>query len=285
MKIGFIGAGKMAQALCRGLVKSGRIKAEQIIASCPKSDANLLEQMQKFGITTTIDNTEVVRHANVIFVATKPPVVSKVAAEIAPIISKEQHLIVSIAMGIPIRNLEALLPAKSRVVRAMPNTPAVVQAAASAFSMGASCKEGDSELVRDLLSTVGYAVEVPEVMMDPVTGLSGSGPSYVFTAIEGLADGGVKMGMPRGLAMKLAAHTLLGAAKMVLESGKHPAELRDDVQSPGGSSTYGMHQLETGGFKGLLINAVEAASLRSKNTGQKTAANLPSYRATEMWES
>lgn len=107
----------------------------------------------------------------------------------------------------------------------------------------------------------------------------------VFTAIEGLADGGVKMGMPRGLAMKLAAHTLLGAAKMVLESGKHPAELRDDVQSPGGSSTYGMHQLETGGFKGLLINAVEAASLRSKNTGQKTAANLPSYRATEMWES
>lgn len=272
----------MAQALCRGLIKSGRIKAEQIYASCPKTDSQLLEQMQRFGVVTTFDNTEVARQTNVIFIATKPPVVSKVAAEIAPIVTKEQHLIVSIAMGTPIRNIETLLPSKSRVVRVMPNTPAVVQAAASAYSVGASCREGDSELVKDLLSTVGYAVEVPEVLMDPVTGLSGSGPSYVFTIIEGLADGGVKMGMPRELALKLSAHTLLGAAKMVLESGKHPAELKDDVQSPGGSSAYGMHKLECGGLKGLLINAVEAASLRSKSTGEKAAARLPSYRTTEM---
>lgn len=285
MRIGFIGAGKMAQALCRGLIKSGRVKAEEIVASCPKTDIRLLEQMQKFGVLTTTDNTEVVRQTNVVFIATKPPVVNKVTAEIAPIVSREQHLIVSIAMGTPIRNLETLLPSKSRVIRVMPNTPAVVQAAASAYSVGASCLEGDSELVKNLLSTVGYAVEVPEVMMDPVTGLSGSGPSYVFTIIEGLADGGVKMGMPRDLALKLSAHTLLGAAKMVLESGKHPAELRDDVQSPGGSSAFGMHKLESGGLKGILIDAVEAASSRSRSTGEKSSARLPSYRTTEMWES
>uniref|UniRef100_A0A0N5AFV3 Pyrroline-5-carboxylate reductase n=1 Tax=Syphacia muris TaxID=451379 RepID=A0A0N5AFV3_9BILA len=285
MKIGFIGAGKMAQALCRGLINSGRIKPDQIIASSPKVDIHLLEQVQRFGVTTATDNTEVVRNANVIFIATKPPVVSKVAAEIAPIVERDKHLIVSVAMGIPIRNIESLLPAKSRVIRVMPNTPAVVLAAASAYSVGASCKEGDSELVKELLSTVGYAVEVPEVMMDPVTGLSGSGPSYVFTIIEGMADGGVKMGMPRDLALKLSAHTLYGAAKMVLECGKHPAELRDDVQSPGGSSAYGMHKLESGGLKGLLIDAVEAASLRSKATGEKAASRVPSYRTTEMWES
>ncbi|WKY14808.1 hypothetical protein Q1695_000380 [Nippostrongylus brasiliensis] len=266
MKIGFIGAGKMAQALARGLINSGRITAENIIASSPKKDVHLLNDCKMLGLQTTHDNSEVVHKSDVVFIAVKPPHVNKVASEIAPILNREQ-LVVSIALGITIRNIESLLPTKSRVVRVMPNTPAVVRAGASAFAVGSACRDGDADLVRDLLSTVGFAVEVPEVHIDPVTGLSGSGPSYMFAVIEGLADGGVKVGLPRDLALKLAAHTLYGAAKMVLETGAHPAQLKDDVQSPGGSSVYGMHKLESGGIKGILMDAVEAATSRSRATG------------------
>ncbi|KAK5986008.1 Pyrroline-5-carboxylate reductase, partial [Trichostrongylus colubriformis] len=170
------------------------------------------------GLQTTHDNTEVIHKSDVVFIAVKPHHVSKVTSEIAPILNREQ-LVVSIALGITIRNIESLLPSKSRVVRVMPNTPAVVRAGASAFAVGSACRDGDAELVKDLLSTVGFAVEVPEVHIDSVTGLSGSGPSYMFAVIEGLADGGVKVGLPRDLALKLAAHTLYGAAKMVLETG------------------------------------------------------------------
>ncbi|CAI2357677.1 unnamed protein product [Caenorhabditis sp. 36 PRJEB53466] len=279
MKIGFIGAGKMAQALARGLINSGRITADNIIASSPKRDDFLLEQCKAMGLNTTHENAEVVQKSDVIFLAVKPPHVSKVASEIAPALNKE-HLVVSIALGITIRNIESLLPTKSRVVRVMPNTPSVVRAGASAFAMGSACRDGDAETVERLLSTVGFAVEVPEIHIDPVTGLSGSGPSYMFAVIEGLADGGVKVGLPRDLALKLAAYTLLGAAKMVLETGVHPAQLKDDVQSPAGSSVYGMHKLESGGLKGILMDAVEAATNRSRATGDKA---LPrDFRNTEI---
>jgi len=266
MKIGFIGGGKMAQALARGLISSGRYKAENIIASSPKVDNKLLEDIRKLGVATTHDNVEVANNSEVVFIAVKPLQVSKVVSEIAPIFRRDK-LLVSIAMGITMRYMETLLPSKSRVVRVMPNTPAVVGAGASAYSLGAGCLDTDSGLVHDLLSTVGFSVEVPEVLIDPVTGLSGSGPSYMFSAIEGLADGGVKMGLSRELSIKLAAYTLYGAAKMILETGDHPAVLKEAVQSPGGTSAYGMHELEKGGFRGLLINAVEAASNRSKSTG------------------
>ncbi|GMT32747.1 hypothetical protein PFISCL1PPCAC_24044, partial [Pristionchus fissidentatus] len=268
MRIGFIGAGKMAQALARGLINSGRIAPENIIASSPRCDVALLDQCKAMGLNVTHENTEVTHKSDVVFLAVKPPHVNKVTSEIAPSFSRDQ-LLVSIALGITIRNIESLLPSKSRVVRVMPNTPAVVRAGASAFSMGSACKESDSDIVKELLSTVGFAVEVPEAYIDPVTGLSGSGPSYMFSVIEGLADGGVKAGLPRDLAVKLACHTLLGAAKMALETGEHPAKLKDDVQSPAGSSVYGMHKLESGGLKGLLIDAVEAATNRSRETGNK----------------
>jgi len=232
-------------------------------------------------VSTTHDNVEVIHKSDVIFVAVKPPNVSKVAAEIAPSFSRDQ-LLVSIALGITIRNIESLLPAKSRVVRVMPNTPVVVRAGASAFSVGSACREGDSDVVRDLLSTVGFAVEVPEELLDPVTGLSGSGPSYMFAVIEGLADGGVKVGLPRDLAIRLAAHTLLGAAKMVLEVERHPAQLKDDVQSPGGSSIYGMHQLERAGIKGILMDAVEAASNRSRDTGSASQRSSTQYKSFDL---
>uniref|UniRef100_A0A1I7WSJ5 pyrroline-5-carboxylate reductase n=1 Tax=Heterorhabditis bacteriophora TaxID=37862 RepID=A0A1I7WSJ5_HETBA len=219
MRIGFIGAGKMAQALARGLINSGKFL--------------------------------------------------------------KMHFL-------------QLLPSKSRVVRVMPNTPAVVRAGASAFSMGSACRDGDAEIVKDLLSTVGFAMEVPEIHIDPVTGLSGSGPSYVritfdftnnsnmemFAVIEGLADGGVKVGLPRDLAIKLAAHTLYGAAKMVLETGVHPAQLKDDVQSPGGSSVYGMHRLESGGLKTRLYPGISATQSCNLFLSRSTL-NLPQHEKND----
>ncbi|KAE9547837.1 hypothetical protein FO519_008949 [Halicephalobus sp. NKZ332] len=267
-RIGFIGAGKMAQALARGLINSGRYKADNIIASSPKTDGHLLEECKSLGIHTTFDNTEVSHNSDVLVVAVKPQHVSKVTSEVAPTFRREQ-LLVSIALGITIRYIETLLPTKSRVVRVMPNTPAVVGAGASAYSMGSACLDGDSKLVHDLLSTVGFAVEVPEIHIDPVTGLSGSGPSYMFAVIEGLADGGVKMGLPRDLSIKLASYSLLGAAKMVLETGEHPAILKEAVQSPGGSSAFGIHELERGGMRALLTSAVESASIRAKTIGDQ----------------
>ncbi|CAK5063654.1 unnamed protein product [Meloidogyne enterolobii] len=233
MKIGFIGAGKMAQALARGLINSGRYPSQNLMASCPK----------KLGINTTHDNSQVARENDVVILAVKPTIVSKVAS------------------GITIRYIEQLLPSKSRIVRVMPNTPVVVGAGASAYSMG------DSQIVQDLLSTVGYAVELPEIHIDPVTGLSGSGPSY---------------GLPRDLSMKLAAMTLYGAAKMFLETGEHPAILKEAIQSPGGSTIFGMHELEKGGLRGLLINAVEAGAERSRHMGQ---TSLPHSRTSVIYRS
>lgn len=267
MKIGFIGAGKMAQALARGLINSGRYPSQNLMASCPKTDASLLEDCKKLGINTTHDNSQIARENDVVILAVKPTIVSKVASEIAPAIRRD-HLLISIALGITIRYIEQLLPSKSRIVRVMPNTPVVVGAGASAYSMGSACQDGDSQIVQDLLSTVGYAVELPEIHIDPVTGLSGSGPSYGFAIIEGLSDGGVKLGLPRDLSMKLAAMTLYGAAKMFLETGEHPAILKEAIQSPGGSTIFGMHELEKGGLRGLLINAVEAGAERSRHMGQ-----------------
>ncbi|KAL3078684.1 hypothetical protein niasHT_034834 [Heterodera trifolii] len=277
VKIGFIGAGKMAQALARGLINSGRYPAENLMASCPKTDESLLEQCKKLGIGTTSDNTRIARENDVIILAVKPMNISKVTSEIAPNFRRE-HLLISIALGITLRYIEQLLPSKSRVVRVMPNTPAVVGAGASAYSMGSACQDGDSKVVQDLFSTVGYSVEVPEIHLDPITGLSGSGPSYGFSMIEGLADGGVKMGLPRELSLKLAAMSLYGAAKMFLETGEHPAVLKEAVQSPGGSTIFGIHELEKGGMRGLLINAVEAASERSRRTGE---AALPPGRTCD----
>uniref|UniRef100_A0AC35UH67 Pyrroline-5-carboxylate reductase n=1 Tax=Rhabditophanes sp. KR3021 TaxID=114890 RepID=A0AC35UH67_9BILA len=267
-RIGFIGAGKMAQALAKGLVTSGRYAAENITASCPKKDIKMLEECKVLGINTTFDNSEVVHNSDVVFIAVKPNYVSQVASEIAPVFERN-HLLVSIALGITIRNIENLLPTKSRVVRVIPNTPCLVGAGASAYSMGSACYDGDSSLVHDLLSTVGYAVEVNETLINPTTSVASSGVAFMLAVIEGLADGGVKMGMPRDLAIKLAATTMFGASKMVLETDEHPAILKDAVQSPGGSSIFGMHELEKGNLKGIIISAVEAACNRSEAVGKQ----------------
>ncbi len=178
------------------------------------------------------------------------------------------HLLVSIAAGISLAKLSAGLNQFSRIIRVMPNTPALVGAGASAFSRGATATAEDGQLVQGLLSTVGLALKVKEKLLDAVTGLSGSGPAYVYQFIEGLSDGGVRMGLPRDVATRLAAQTVLGAAQMVLTTGQHPGQLKDAVTSPGGTTIAGLHELELGGMRGILMNAVQSATERSKELGE-----------------
>ena len=179
-----------------------------------------------------------------------------------------KHLLVSIAAGVTLNKLEAGLPMKSRVIRVMPNTPALVGAAASGYALGTHATPEDGELAQQLLSAVGVAFSVKESLLDAVTGLSGSGPAYVFQIIEALSDGGVASGLPRDVATQLAAQTLLGAAKMVLETGQHPGALKDMVTSPGGTTIDGLHELEKGRVRAALMNAVRAATNKSKELGQ-----------------
>lgn len=266
MAVGFIGAGRMAQAMARGFISAGIIQAGNITAS--DTDPRMLNYMKKdLGVNVTESNKEVVQKSRMIVLAVKPNVVSPVLQEVSNTVSKEK-LVVSIAAGIPIADIEKLLPEGSKVIRVMPNTPALVQAAASVLAPGRAVDDNDTELVIELLRCFGIAEPGSEKLLDAVTGLSGSGPAYAFTAIEALSDGGVKMGLPRDLATKLAAQTLLGAAKMVLETGKHPGQLKDEVCSPGGTTIAAMHKLERGGFRASLIDAVEAATLRAKELGQ-----------------
>jgi pyrroline-5-carboxylate reductase len=188
-----------------------------------------------------------------------------VLKEIGPVAKKKNPLVISVAAGIRLHTLAERLGAQSRLVRVMPNSPALVGEGVSAYYAGDTLQKGDRGLVKAILSAFGRVVEVDkEEMLDAVTGLSGSGPAYVFLAIEALADGGVKMGLPRDLAVALAAQTVVGAGKMVIETGKHPAELKDMVTSPGGTTIAGLTALEEGGFRGLLIKAVEEASKKSR---------------------
>ncbi|KAG8182943.1 hypothetical protein JTE90_010572 [Oedothorax gibbosus] len=266
MKIGFIGAGQMAQGLAKGLIMAGLTPAEKILSSCPRVDVMLLEKMRKLGCRTTSNNEHVANDARVLILAVKPPIVPKVLKEIHQFITP-QHLVISVAMGITTRHIEQSLPPKSRVIRVMPNTPALVREGASVFSCGSATLEEDAATAHRIFSSVGTCDQIEEYLLDAVTGLSGSGPAYMFMAIEALADGGVKMGIRRELALKLAAQTLLGAAKMVLETGKHPGSLKDDVCSPAGTSIQAVHLLEKHGFRCALISAVEAGTQRSKETG------------------
>ncbi|KZS20640.1 pyrroline-5-carboxylate reductase 2 isoform X5 [Daphnia magna] len=268
LRIGFIGCGKMAQALAKGFIASGITRSENIIGSSPRIDSMFIEEFSAIGCSTTHENAQVVEQADVIIVATKPPLVPKVLTEINPVVNSD-NLIVSIAMGIPLINLEQMLPRKTRVIRVMPNTPVLVRSGASVFSCGTSTRSEDATLTKRLFTAVGLCEEVPEVLIDACTGLSGSGPAYMYIAMEALADGGVKMGIPRDLAYKLSAQTLIGAAKMVLETGRHPGALKDDVCSPAGSTIQAVYFLEKSGFRSSLMEAVQAATLKSKQTGRK----------------
>lgn len=265
LTIGFLGAGKMATALAKGFVKAGLVTPKQLIASDP-SEAARIVFAREVGAKTTAVNADVVKFAEVLILAVKPDQVNGALAEIRERFT-DKNLLISIAAGVTLAKLEAGLGAGARVVRVMPNTPALVGASASAFAPGQSALPADAELAQKLLSAVGVAFQVKESLLDAVTGLSGSGPAYVYLFIEGLSDGGVAAGLPRDMATTLAAQTVLGSAKMVLETGLHPGALKDMVTSPGGTTIEGLHELEKGKLRGTVISAVRVATEKSKKLG------------------
>jgi len=263
--LGFVGGGQMAEALIKGLLSKKLLKPGRITASDLSEDRrNHLKE--SFGINITSENKEAVTGSEIVILAVKPQVMSTVLEDIGPVVSSN-HIVVSIAAGITIHSLEKRLPKGTRVVRVMPNTPALVQTGAAALCKGTATSQGDLDTVRQILEAVGKAVIVPEALMDAVTGLSGSGPAYVFTFIEGLIDAGVREGLPRTVAQELVVQTVLGAAIMCQNSGKHPAELTTMVTSPGGTTVAGLHVLERAALRGILLDAVRAATERSKELG------------------
>lgn len=260
---GFLGAGRMASALAGGMVESGLIKGRQLIVS-DVVQAALKSFTKSTGGRTAKSNAEVLRKADIIIIAVKPHQVIELLNELSDQITSK-HLFISIAAGVSLAQLEEALGHKARVIRVMPNTPALVGEGASGFARGSNAKAADAKLAKQLLESVGMAIEVPEHLINSITGLSGSGPAYGFQMIEAMSDGAVAAGLPRDLATPLAAQTLLGAAKMVLETGEHPGKLKDMVTSPGGTTIEGLHEMEAAGVRGGLMNAVRAASDKAAN--------------------
>ncbi len=266
---GFIGAGKMATAMIRGMIRVGT-PTESISASDPLASIRAALAAET-GVATFDTNRAVVAQSDVLVLAVKPQLMAAVLAELRPAIGPE-HLVVSIAAGVPLSALAHGLGEGRRIVRVMPNTPALVGEGAAAYCLGPAVRPGDDEIVRGCLEAVGLAYLVPESLLDAVTGLSGSGPAFVYVMIEALADGGVRVGLPRDVAQQLAAQTVLGAAKMVQETGLHPGALKDQVASPAGTTIAGLQALERGGVRSALFDAVEAAYRRSVELAEIAAS-------------
>ncbi|PWB79555.1 MAG: pyrroline-5-carboxylate reductase [Candidatus Methylomirabilota bacterium] len=263
--IGFIGAGNMAEAMIRGLLEAGLVAADQIIAS-DIVEAKRQQVALRYGIQTVANGRDAALKASILILAVKPQDMEAALQEIAAAVDTNKT-VVSVAAGITIAFIAERLPAGARIVRAMPNAPALVLAGAAGIAKGEHATVEDLQIAEAIFASVGKAVIVEEKHLDAVTGLSGSGPAYVFLFVEALADAGVKVGLARDVARLLATQTVLGAARMVLESGRHPAELKDIVASPGGTTIAGLYALERGGLRGTLMEAVEAATIRSRELG------------------
>lgn len=266
--IGFVGAGQMALALAQGFVRAGLVPARQIFAADPSEPARQRFAAAVEGCRTSAESRQAVEGADVVVLAVKPQHMAAALAEVQPAVTPKK-LFVSIAAGVPLATLAAGLGSE-RVVRVMPNTPCLVGMCAAGYSVGPGAAEGDGELVERLLGAVGISFRLEEKLLDAVTGLSGSGPAFVYQIIEALSDGGVRSGLPRDVATALAAQTVRGAAEMVLVTGEHPAVLKDKVTSPGGTTIAGLRELETGGLRAALISAVEAATRRSGELGRES---------------
>lgn len=251
--IGFLGAGNMAEALIRGLVHGGVVPAERIVAA--------------YGITAVADNAAVAARAELLVLSVKPQILERVVREVATHVAPTA-LVVSVAAGVDTATIESHLPSGARVVRAMPNTPALVRAGATAIARGRHATDADLGEARLIFDAVGLTVVLDESQLDAVTGLSGSGPAYIFLILEALADAGVKVGLSRRNAQRLAAQTVMGSAKLLLDTDEHPGRLKDMVTSPGGTAIAGLHTLEQGGLRTTLINAVETATKRARELGR-----------------
>ncbi|NJD68271.1 MAG: pyrroline-5-carboxylate reductase [Candidatus Methylomirabilota bacterium] len=265
--IGFIGAGNMAEAMIRGLLEARLVTADQIIAS-DIAEAKREQIHLRYGIQTVAGGRDVGLKASILILAVKPQDMEAALHGIAASVDQTKTVI-SIAAGITIAFIGERLPAGARIVRAMPNAPVMVLAGAAGITKGEHATAEDVQIAEAIFAAVGKAVVVEEKHLDAVTGLSASGPAYVFLCIEALTDAGVKVGLARDVAGLLAAQTVLGAAKMVLESGRHPAALKDMVTSPGGTTIAGLYALERGGLRGILMEAVEAATIRSRELGRR----------------
>ncbi len=266
-KIGFIGAGNMAEALIAGLLHANRLPPSQLMAS-DIDGARLTRLHQTYKIDMAGSNRDVAERADILVLAVEPQVLDDVLAAIATVVRvRDGTLIVSVAAGYPIARIARHLSGATRIVRSMPNTPSLIRESVTALAYDEKLPDNDAVAARTLFESIGKVVRVDERALNAVTGLSGSGPAYVYMMIEALADGGVKMGLPRETAQLLAAQTVAGAARMVLESEEHPGKLKDRVASPGGTTIAGLHELERGRLRATLISAVEAATLRSSELG------------------
>jgi pyrroline-5-carboxylate reductase len=264
--IGFLGAGNMAEALIRGLIQGGVVDADRIVASGPRGD-RLAELASQYAIETTGDNAVLVRKSDIVVLAVKPQILERVVREIAGAL-QPGALVVSVAAGVDTSTIESHLPSGARVVRAMPNMPALVRAGATAISRGRHATDADVLEAKAIFDAVGLTIVLDESQLDAVTGLSGSGPAYIFLILEALADAGVKVGLSRRNAQRLAAQTVMGSAKLLLDTDEHPGKLKDMVTSPGGTAIAGLHTLEEGGLRTTLINAVETATKRARELGR-----------------
>ncbi len=265
-KIGFIGGGAMAEALIRGMLKAELVSAGQITIN-DVSNERLSYLKSTYDMNISLDSQDIASRADILFLTVKPQILNNVLDTIAPVVAKTT-IVISVAAGAKILTLQSKMPGVP-IVRVMPNTPVAVGEGMSAIALGKYAGAGTGEVAAAIFSSVGRVVTVDESSMDAVTGLSGSGPAYVFVLIDALADAGVRVGFSRQNALLLAAQTLLGSAKMVLETGEHPAKLRDMVTSPGGTSIAGVHMLEQKGVRAALIDAVMVATHRSQEMGKK----------------
>ena len=268
-KVGFIGAGNMGEALIKGLVAANLVRPEEIYASDVRLE-RLKALDQQYGIQLLADNAELVRQVDIVILAVKPQIMAPVIRQIASAVTKKK-LLISIAAGVSTTTVRAALGKEARLIRVMPNTPALVLEGVTAVAKAEGLEPGDLDTAGEIFSAVGRVVVLDEELMDAVTGLSGSGPAYVAVVIESLADGGVKMGLDRITAMTLATQTVLGAARLMIETGMHPGALKDMVSSPGGTSIAGIAALEEGGIRATFIQAVERATLRSRELGRGPA--------------
>jgi pyrroline-5-carboxylate reductase len=268
-RVAFVGGGNMGEALIRGLLDAGVVPPDLITATEVRAD-RAAQIGKQFGITVHADNPRLVREADVVILAVKPQIMGVILAEIAPAVTS-RHLLISIAAGVSTATIRAGLGKEARIIRVMPNTPALVLQGATAIAPGPGLAPEDLGIAQEIFGAVGRAVVLGEEAMDAVTGLSGSGPAYVAIVIEALADGGVRMGLDRATAMTLATQTVRGAAQLLAETGMHPGALKDMVSSPGGTTIAGITALEEGNLRSTLIRAVERATLRSRELGRGPA--------------
>jgi len=271
-KIGIIGTGNMGEALIDGLLHSRSSVPENIICSDVKKE-KLKTVREKYGITSKTNNPDVVKASDIIIYAIKPQIMTKILKETADFLDSSK-IIISIAAGVPLSAIESCLNKELRLVRVMPNIAAFVREGASAIAPGGHTSEGDLKIAKAIFDSVGKSVIIEESLMDAITGLSGSGPAYIFLIVDALADAGVKMGIARDDALFLSSQTVLGAAKLLMDTKEHPGKLKDKVTSPGGTAIVGLHTLEEGGLRTTLINAVEAATNRAKELGEMMKKNF-----------